>query len=310
MKNIRLLLYGLENSGKSTLISSFQNGRFTVGSPSTAQQVTDLSFEDNFTFTIYEVGGRKEVRKFVTEAIDHADALLFLIDGTDDKHLDEMKEEFDKLLDHAQSVGKPLVVLFHKTDIARIHPSYAVDRLKILNIYDRPHQVFSTTAKEPQSFLPVLKWIKDRLTEDFFPIQDKYTRLLTLSILDMLEAEEKGLSVLAILGQLEIMSRTGQVEYHRDKIFSVLRKLIANAEIEYKSFLQVWKITQKGKEKLKSSDLTKGDKFEKLREVLVGTESSSSGKSKSGSEASESEVLEEFSLDELGELLKKTERKE
>ena len=92
MKNIQLLLYGLENSGKSTLISSFQNGQFSVGSPFTAQQVTDIIFEDNLTFTIFEVGGRKEVRKFVSEVIDHAKGILFLIDGTDELHFDEMKE--------------------------------------------------------------------------------------------------------------------------------------------------------------------------------------------------------------------------
>ncbi|MFX1514485.1 MAG: ADP-ribosylation factor-like protein [Promethearchaeota archaeon] len=310
MKQIRVLLCGLEKSGKSTLVSSFQNGQFTVGAPSTTQQITDIVLGDSFTITVVEVGGRQEVRRFVSEVIDYVDAILFLVDGTDENHLDEMKKEFDKLINHPQSVGKPLVILFHKKEIANIHPSFIVEQLNVLNIYDRPHQVFSTTAKQPMAFQNVLNWIKDRLTEDFYPIQDKHSRLLTLSILDMLDAQEKGLPVLSIMGQLELISRVGQVEYDRDKIFKVLRKLIANCEIEYNSSLQVWKITQKGKDKLFNSDLTKGDKFEKLRAILDGSKTSSSGESKSGQDTSESAVLDEFELEELGELLKKTNNKD
>lgn len=296
---IRVLLYGLEKSGKSTLISSFQEGLFTSGTPDTAQNVSEITINNNQTFNIIEVGGRKEVRSFVTKFMDHVEAIIFLIDGGDEGSFKEVETEFEKILTHPQSLGKPLAVLFHKTDIAQVHPSTIIEKLDILNRLDRPHRVFSGTAKKPHYFGQVLTWIHQRLTEDDHPLPDRFSRFLTIYILDMLnDHEKKGLPLLSILGQLEIISRTGQVEYNRDKIMVLLRKLLAVGEIEYIESSQVYRITGKGLEKLQSSELVKGNLQEELRALL--------DKEKTSLDKDEKELLEDFELDDLAELYKKT----
>ncbi len=296
---IRVLLYGLEKSGKSTLISSFQEGLFTSGRPDTAQTVSEITIDTNLTFNITEVGGRKEVRRFVLKFIDHVDAFIFVIDGSNERSFMDAETEFKKILNHPQSLGKPLVVLFHKKDIAQVHPSTIIEKLDILNRLDRPHRVFSTTAKEPQHFHQILTWIHQRLTEDDHPLPDRFSRFLTIYILDMLnDHEKKGLPLLSILGQLEIISRTGQVEYNRDKIMVLLRKLLAVGEIEYVESSQVYRITGKGLEKLQSSELVKGNLQEELRALL--------DKEKTSLDKDEKELLEDFELDDLAELYKKT----
>ncbi len=289
----RVLLYGLEKSGKSTIIESFQKGHFTQGIPSTAHQTYDILIKNIIPFSIIEVGGRKEVRGFVTQYLDYSDAIVFVIDGSDEGSFHEVKTEFLKILNHPLSLGKPLAILFHKKDIARVHPSIIIDELDLLNRYDRPHRVFSTSAKEPHLFMEVLAWINNCLIEEKQLFQDKYSRLLTIYILDMLEEKQQGLPLLAILGQLEIISRAGQVEFNRDKIILLLRKLRASGELNYNESTQLWSITLKGQEKLQSSDLIKGTKYEKLRAVLDGGETGSS-------------ISEEFELDELAELFEKT----
>lgn len=297
---IRVLLYGLEKSGKSTLINSFQKGLFIAGAPSTAQTISEITIGKNITFNITEVGGRKEVRRFVSNYIDHVEAIIFVIDGSDESSFMDAETEFMKILNHPQSLGKPLAVLFHKKDIARVHPSTIIEKLDILNRLDRPHRIFSTTAKEPQYFAQVLIWIHKRLTEDEHPLPDRFSRFLTIYILDMLDDHENGLPLLSILGQLEIISRTGQVEYDRDKIMAILRKLVSVGEIEYVQNLQVWQITQKGREKLQSSELVKGNLQEELHALL------DKEKTKSGLDKSEKDLLDDFELDELAELYKKT----
>lgn len=297
---IRVLLYGLEKSGKSTIITSFQKGIFTLGIPSTAQTISEITINNNLIFNITEVGGRKEVKRFVLKFMDHVDAIIFVIDGSDERSFMEVESEFKKILNHPQSFGKPLVVLFHKKDIAQVHPSTIIEKLDILNRLDRPHRVFSSTAKEPQNFRQVLSWIHQRLTEDDYPIPDRFSRFLTIYILDMLNDHEKGLPLLSILGQLEIISRTGQVEYNRDKIMAILRKLMSVGEIEYVKPFQVWQITRKGREKLQSSELVKGDLQEELR-ALLDKEST-----KTSLDKDEKELLDDFELDELAELYKKT----
>jgi GTPase SAR1 family protein len=291
----RVLLYGLEKSGKSTIIESFKTGHFTQGIPSTAHKTYDILVKNILPFSIIEVGGRKEVRGFVTKYLDHIDSIVFVIDGSDEGSFQEVKTEFFKILNHPLSLGKPLAILFHKKDIATVHPSIIIDKLDLLNRYDRPHRVFSTSAHNPKLFMEVLAWLHNCLIEEKQLFQDKYSRLLTIYILDMLEEKKMGLPLLAILGQLEIISRTGQVEFNRDKTILLLRKLRESGELNYNESTQVWSITLKGYEKLQNPDLIKGTKYEKLRAVLDGGETGSS-------------VSEEFELDELAELFDKTTR--
>ncbi|MHA1214285.1 MAG: ADP-ribosylation factor-like protein [Candidatus Hodarchaeales archaeon] len=298
MTEISILLYGLENSGKSTLIESFRRGKFYQGIPLTAQSVTEFSFEESKNFTIIEVGGRIEVRNAVSEWLDHVQAIIFCIDGSDEDSFGEVKKEFDRLIENPKSVKKPLAILFNKVDVAQIHPSVIIEQLDILNRYDRPHQVFTLTAREPQEFKTVLDWIYERLTEDRFPIEDQESRFLTIFMLDMLEVSKTGLPLLSILGQLEIISRTGQIVFDRDKILSKLRKLRVDGFIEYIESTSIWKITEKGLKKLQSSELIKGDKFEKMRVLLDAKKLVDSAKKK--------EILDEFDLNELAEFYDKT----
>ena len=295
----RILLYGLEKSGKSTIVESFERGQFTTGTPSTAHRTYDISIQNKLNFSIFEVGGRKEVRGFVPEYLDYSDAIIFVVDGSDESSFREVKTEFFNILNHSSAAGKPLAILFHKKDIAKVHPSIIIDELDLLNRYDRPHRVFSTSATEPKRFMEVLAWINNCLLEDKSLFQDKYSRLLTIYILDMLEEKPRGLPLLAVLGQLEIISRTGQIEYNRDKTIALLRKLRESGELDFNKSTQIWRITPKGRKQLENPNLITGTKYEKLRAVLDGEK-----------EVEEKEVLEEFELDEIVDIFgKSTEKK-
>lgn len=298
----RILLYGLEKSGKSTIIESFEKGHFTTGTPSTAHRTYEISIQNKLFFSIIEVGGRNEVRGFVTEYLGYSDAIVFVIDGSNDSSFAEVKKEFLKILNHPLASGKPLAILFHKKDITKVHPSIIIDKLDLLNRYDRPHRVFSTSAYESQQFMNVLAWVNNCLVEDRSLFQNKASRLLTIYLLDMLEEKKQGLRLLAVLGQLEIISRAGQVEYNRDKTILLLRKLRASGEIEFNETSQIWSITTKGQKQLQNPNLIKGTKYEKLRAILDGEVSSDQ-------KIDEKEVLEEFELDELADLFEKSTEK-
>ncbi|MFX1506516.1 MAG: ADP-ribosylation factor-like protein, partial [Promethearchaeota archaeon] len=296
----------LENSGKSTLIRSFQNNVFISGTPFTAHKFYEILLDNRLLVNIIEVGGRKDVRGFVYQYLDHVDAIIFMIDGSNEAIFSEVEVEFKKILNDPRSLEKPFAILFHKTDITRVHPSIIIERLDILNRLDRPHQVFSTTAKEPQVLGEVLLWINKRLTEGKHLIEDQFSRFFRIYILDILNSQKKGQAILSILGQLRIITQTGQVDYDRDKIMLILRKLLDGGEIKYDKFEKVYKITGKGQEMLESSELIKGGRFEEIRTILDKVASGPSAGKPIGLEKNEKEKLDEFDIDELAELYKKT----
>ncbi|MHA2304526.1 MAG: ADP-ribosylation factor-like protein, partial [Candidatus Hodarchaeales archaeon] len=194
---MQVLLYGLESSGKSTIIKSFQEGQFTSGIPFTAQKYSEIRLTANVNFDILEVGGRRDVRRIAVESIDRVDAIIFVIDGSNEGSFKNAKIEFEKILLHPQSRGKPLAILFHKKDIAQVHPAVIIEKLHLLDRIDRPHKVFSTTAKNPQDFGQVLNWIHKRLTDKDSLLEDRETRFYKILILDILNNQKKGLPILA-----------------------------------------------------------------------------------------------------------------
>ena len=294
------LLFGLEKSGKSTIIKSFQKRTFTPGIPFTSQAEYDLTLMDKSTFSITEVGGRKEVRKNVARFIEYVDAIIFVIDGSNEISFKEVVIELGKIIDHPLSVGKPLAILFHKSDIATGSPAVILEDLGLLNRYDRPHQVFSTTSKKPLIFHDVLTWINDRIQEDKTLLEDKATRHLRIFLFDLLNETKQGLQLLAILGQLEIISRTGQIKYDRDKIIALLRKSLSTEEVRYDENTSLWRLTPKGVETLMSKEIVKGDKYEDLQAIIVDDSQPSES-----STQDQQEVLDQFDLDELADLYKK-----
>ena len=112
--SIQVLLYGLERSGKSTLINSYQKGEFKPGISSTAHQSYDIILNGKTNFTIIEVGGRKEVRRFVEEYLEHVDASIFVIDGSEEGSFPEVRREFLRILNNPLMLGKPLAIVFNK----------------------------------------------------------------------------------------------------------------------------------------------------------------------------------------------------
>lgn len=297
MKQIRVLLYGLENSGKSTLISSYLNGQFTMGNPSTAHKITDVAFNEDFTFSLIEVGGRKEVRNYVSQYISYVDANIFVIDANDRKLYNEIRDELFSIINHPDSLGKPLVVIFSKQDISYMQPAIIVDELKLLNRYNHPHQVFSLSAKHPQEFGNVLSWIVQCFSENKFIAQNKAARILKRSLLDILEGNKDGLPLLAILGQLEYISRAIRVKYGKDNVVEQLRDLSITGDVKFDDITTAWIITPKGRERIESNELFESTKFERLREVIDGKTEDVEEKKK--------EVLDEFELDELAEIFSK-----
>ncbi|MFX0093207.1 MAG: ADP-ribosylation factor-like protein [Candidatus Hodarchaeota archaeon] len=247
-KLAKILLYGLEKSGKSTLISSFLEGSFITDVAPTAHKLFEVPFDEDISFEISEVGGSKETALFALRLLRTVDAIIFVIDGSNDRKFNDVKIEFEKIMQHPDSGKKPIAILFNKVDIATVAPSIVINQLQILKMIDRPHTVFSTTAKAAQDFVQVLSWLKDRLTEKE-ELEDGSLDLFEINILDMLRSS-RTLSFLALLGQLKFMMRAGHGDYNKDSLMATLRKLMATGYIDFIEEIQAYKITDKGRGKL------------------------------------------------------------
>lgn len=115
-----LLVLGLDNAGKTTLLHRLKTGGEIRSFPP-----TDRPTLEDFTlpgtalhFTAWDLGGHEAVRHLWEDYVStQVSAVLFLIDATDSDRLEEAAFELDALVGEQLLAGLPVAILLNKCDI-------------------------------------------------------------------------------------------------------------------------------------------------------------------------------------------------
>lgn len=135
-KSGTLLVLGLDNAGKTTLLYRLRTGGDIQSFPptdrpqlqhftlSTGGAVTSSS---KIQFTAWDLGGHEAVRYLWEDYIsEKVNAILFLIDATDTERIEEAAYELDALLcggspnDQKLLAGIPMALLLNKCDVTEL----------------------------------------------------------------------------------------------------------------------------------------------------------------------------------------------
>jgi len=113
-----LLVLGLDNAGKTTLLYTLQTGGDIRSFPPTDRPALNSFRAHNIQFQAWDLGGHEAVRHlwqdYVAESVN---AVLFLIDAADDQRLEEAGYELDALIGEKLLQGLPVAVLLNKCDL-------------------------------------------------------------------------------------------------------------------------------------------------------------------------------------------------
>ncbi|KAL8828514.1 MAG: hypothetical protein Q9170_006567 [Blastenia crenularia] len=115
-KEMRILMLGLDNAGKTTVVKKLMKEDVHTVSPTFGFIIKTIDYE-GYKLNIWDVGGQKTLRTYWRNFFEKTDALIWVVDAADRLRVDDCRQELEGLLLEERLMGASLLVLSNKTDI-------------------------------------------------------------------------------------------------------------------------------------------------------------------------------------------------
>ncbi|CAM9316518.1 unnamed protein product [Heterosigma akashiwo] len=164
-QEFRILVLGLDNSGKTTILKKLSDEDITHIMPTQGFNVKSLMHE-GFKLNVWDIGGQKMIRPYWRNYFDSCDALIYVIDSADTRRLEETGVELSQLLEEDKLAEVPVLVFANKQDLMNAQSSDEIsDALNLSSIRDRVWQIQPASAKTGEGLQEGMEWIVGQINE-------------------------------------------------------------------------------------------------------------------------------------------------
>ncbi|KAI6183900.1 ADP-ribosylation factor-like protein 2 [Aphelenchoides bicaudatus] len=143
---MRILILGLDNSGKTTILQRINGEDYTKVAPTFGFNIKTLEFRD-WKLNCWDVGGQSSLRSYWQNYFERTDALVWVVDSSDKKRLKDCRAELDKLLGEECLKGVTLLVLANKRDLPNSLTADQIEaELELHKIKNHHYKIFNSSA--------------------------------------------------------------------------------------------------------------------------------------------------------------------
>ncbi|MHA1755172.1 MAG: ADP-ribosylation factor-like protein [Promethearchaeota archaeon] len=194
-KKYHIAIVGLENSGKTSLLSYIKNGEIGRVYPTFGINYENLEFKD-LSLVFYDLSGKEEYRPYWSSILKKSDLVIYVIDGLDLTNIKDNKITITKCIDSIHP-NTPFLFLVNKVEHIR-----ALRKKEIIELYELTDltkritdwDIIEVSALTGVGIPEVLKWI--------------YKKLMG-----------KELKIGISLSEIIIFDKTGNVIYNKNNLF-------------------------------------------------------------------------------------------
>ncbi|CAN0092996.1 unnamed protein product, partial [Heterosigma akashiwo] len=116
-KEVRILILGLDNAGKTTILYRLQNDSDEVIQtvPTIGFNVETLQYK-NIKFQVWDLGGQTSIRPYWRCYYPNTDAIIFVVDSADAERVHVARQELSAMLEEEDLRDAILLVFANKQD--------------------------------------------------------------------------------------------------------------------------------------------------------------------------------------------------
>lgn len=167
-KEVRILMLGLDNAGKTTIVKKFNGEDVSTISPTLGFNIKTLEHK-GFKLNVWDVGGQKSLRSYWRNYFESTDGLIWVVDSADRRRLGDCKKELHSLLVEERLAGATLLVFANKQDLPGALTGDNLRQLLDLDgIVTHHWNIVTCSAVTGDNLLHGVNWIIDDISSRIF----------------------------------------------------------------------------------------------------------------------------------------------
>lgn len=154
----RILILGLDNAGKTTILKKLSDEDPTQNEgPTQGFNLKTLNLGGKDA-KIADLGGQRTFREYWQDYYDNTDCLIFVVDSTDKRRLEEAQSTFEEVT--STLVKVPILVFANKQDLATAQtPAAIAEALRLADTTTRAWHIQGCSAKTGDGLNDGVTWL-------------------------------------------------------------------------------------------------------------------------------------------------------
>uniref|UniRef100_A0A673K4N0 ADP-ribosylation factor-like protein 3 n=1 Tax=Sinocyclocheilus rhinocerous TaxID=307959 RepID=A0A673K4N0_9TELE len=158
---LRIVLLGLDNAGKTTLLKCLASEDVNTITPTQGFNIKSVA-SHGMKLNVWDIGGQRKIRPFWKKYLENTD--LLVRNSADKKRFEETGLELSELIDEENLAGVPILIFVNKQDLCTASPASEIAEGLNLHTYrDRVWQIQACSAVTGEGVQDGMNWICNNL---------------------------------------------------------------------------------------------------------------------------------------------------